>query len=225
MDSTAEAPVPAEKQAKTWQRRKQARPGEILDAAIAVFAEKGYAAARMEDIGVKAGVTKGTIYLYFPSKEEVFKSLARQHITDMLAITAENARKFEGKTFDFLAAFIQGCITKMNSDASVLPKIIISEARNFPELAKFWREEVIDKSLGMLSAIIAKGVARGEVRDVPPDHIARLCVAPMLMGLIWRNTFAQTDDEPFDYAGFLALHCDVLFRGLTPDTTNQERAA
>jgi AcrR family transcriptional regulator len=206
-----------EKTNKTWQRRKQARPGEILDAALAVFAEKGFSASRMEDIATKAGVTKGTIYLYFQSKEEVFKSLARQHVTDALTLASEDARKFEGSTFDFLAVYMQRCAGMMlHSDAVALPKIIIAESGNFPELAVFWRKEVIDKAMGMLAGVIAKGIARGEIRDVPPEHIAKLCMAPMLMSMIWQTTFAHTDDVPFDYEAFMALHRDVLYRGLKP---------
>jgi AcrR family transcriptional regulator len=96
---------PTERHLRSWQRRKQARPGEILEAALAVFAEKGFAAARMEDIAVRAGVTKGTIYLYFPSKEEVFKSLAREHVGQSLILATEMAEKYEGSAFDFLKFF------------------------------------------------------------------------------------------------------------------------
>lgn len=206
------------KQTRSWQRRKKARPAEILDAALAVFAEKGFSAARMEDIAAKAGVTKGTIYLYFPSKEEVFKSLARQHVADNLAVASEEARKFEGSAFDFLSIFLHRCACMMlTSEAVALPKIIISESGNFPELATFWRKEVIDKSTAMLSGIIAKGIARGEIRNAPAEFIAKLCVAPMLMCMIWRITFAHTDDTPFDYEAFMTLHRDVLFRGLKPE--------
>jgi AcrR family transcriptional regulator len=206
-----------EKSSKTWQRRKQARPAEILDAALSVFAEKGFSAARMEDIANKAGVTKGTIYLYFPSKEEVFKSLARQHVSDNLAMAAEEARKFEGSAFEFLTVFLQRCASLvMHSEAVALPKIIIAESGNFPELATFWRKEVIEKSFAMLAGVISKGIARGEIRDVPVEYITKLCVAPMLLGIIWRTTFAHADDTPFDYEAFMALHRDVLYRGLKP---------
>jgi len=209
-----------EKPSKTWQRRKQARPGEILDAALSVFADKGFSAARMEDIAAKAGVTKGTIYLYFQSKEEVFKSLARQHVTDTLAMASEEARKFEGSTFDFLSVFVQRCACViLTSEAVALPKIIISESGNFPELAVFWRKEVIDKTTAMLCGVIAKGIARGEIRDVPPEYVAKLCMAPMMMSLIWRTTFAHTDDTPFDYEAFMAMHRDVLYRGLRAEPT------
>lgn len=219
-DSTAASgPAPAAKAGRSWQRRKQARPGEILDAALAVFAEKGFSAARMDDIAAKAGVTKGTIYLYFTSKEDVFKQLARRHVSDNLVMAVEAARYYDGPTFDFLMLFFHGFAAKvMNSDAVVLPKIIISESGNFPELATFWRKEVIDRAMAMLEGIIKRGVARGDIRDLPAEHVCRLCIAPLLMCLIWRTSFAHTDETPFDYEAFLGVHRDILYRGLRPIT-------
>jgi AcrR family transcriptional regulator len=207
------------KPAKGWTRRKQARPGEILDAAMKVFAEKGFAAARMEDIAARAGVTKGTIYLYFPSKEEVFKSLARERIGDVLTTALEQSRTFEGSTRDFLAMLLSviGGMIQHHGERAILPKIIISESGNFPELAQFWRTEVIDKALGVLSGVIAKGIARGELRDLPPEFVARFCVAPIVMSIIWRAVFAATDTVPFDYQKFLNVYVDVLMKGLAPE--------
>lgn len=203
---------------RSWQRRKQARPGEILDSALAVFAEKGYAAARMEDIAARAGVTKGTIYLYFPSKEEVFKSLAREHVSQSLLLATEKAEMFEGSAFEFLRHFYAGFMALvLNSDVAVLPKIIIGEAGNFPELARFWREEVIEKAIGMMTGVITRAIARGEIRDLPAEHVARLAMAPILMCLVWRTTFENSSDQKFDYDAFLASHCDVFFKGLAPE--------
>ncbi|MGA7673489.1 MAG: TetR/AcrR family transcriptional regulator [Rhizomicrobium sp.] len=210
------------KPSKGWTRRKQARPGEILDAALNVFAEKGYAAARMEDIATRAGVTKGTIYLYFPSKEDVFKSLARLHVGDTIANAAEQARAYEGSARDFLAMLFGIVGAKIQQgQVAVLPKIIIAESGNFPELARFWRTEVIDKVLGLLATVVARGVARGELRDLPPDYVARLCVSPVVMSIIWRTVIAPTDLVPFDYQKFLSIHLDVLLKGLEPEGRKQ----
>jgi len=213
-----------EKSAKSWTRRKQARPGEILEGALKVFAEKGFAAARMEDIAARAGVTKGTIYLYFPSKEEVFKALARQHVGSTIAQATQVAAQYQGTARDFLAMMLGMMAEKLEDNhVVVFPKIVIAESGNFPELARFWRTEVIDKVLGMASGAIAKGIARGELRRLPadmtPEYVARLCVAPVLMSLIWRAVFAETDKIPFDYEKFLALHLDILMRGLAPEGT------
>lgn len=201
--------------APRWRRRKDARPQEILEAALACFAEKGFAAARMDDIAKRAGVTKGTIYLYFQNKEAVFKALVRESIGTQVAQVADNARVFDGKASDLLriAVMTVGEFLR-TSDRVVLPKIIVAEAGNFPELARFYREEIIDKGLGAMSAVIARGIERGEFRNVDPQHAARLCIAPVLLAAVWRTTFAQFDVTPYDYQGFLETHLDVLLRGL-----------
>jgi AcrR family transcriptional regulator len=200
-----------------WSRRKLERPNEILDAAVLVFAEKGFAAARMEDIASRAGVTKGTIYLYFKSKEEVFKSLVRESIVPTVAATAASAHDFEGRASDLIKLVI-GRIADflLTSDRIVLPKIILAETGNFPELARFYRVEVVDRGVALLTGIIEKGIIRGEFRKLPADHIAKLCMAPVILVVLWRTTFARFDREPFDYAGFLRTHLDVLLKGLEP---------
>ncbi|MBV9990932.1 MAG: TetR/AcrR family transcriptional regulator [Alphaproteobacteria bacterium] len=200
-----------------WNRRKQARPPEILEAALKVFAEKGYAGARMEDIAQRAGVTKGTIYLYFESKEAVFKTLVRDTIGATLATVSDGARGFQGSAREL----IRFALTAMGnllatSDRVVLPKIIIAESGNFPELARFYRDEIIERGLGLMSGFIERGIAQGEFRRVPVEHAVRLCIAPVLLGAIWRVTFARFDETPYDYQGLIDTHLDVLFRGLSP---------
>ena len=158
-----------------WRRRKEARPQEILDAALAVFAEKGFSAARMEDISRRAGVTKGTIYLYFESKEALFKALVRESLAPTIQGVIAQAEAYEGPSRDLLILVLStmGSFIR-TSDRVVLPKIVIAEAGNFPELVRFYREEIIDKGLGLLESIIARGIARGEFRNVEPAHVARL---------------------------------------------------
>lgn len=201
-----------------WRRRKEARPQEILDAALAVFAEKGFAAARMDDIAAQAGVTKGTIYLYFDSKEAVFKTLVRESIGDTLGRVVDAANSFEGHAADLLRLILRTIGQFMRtSDRVVLPKIVISEFGNFPELARFYREEVVEKGLAALGSVIARGIARGEFRAVVPEHAARLCIAPILLAAVWRTTFATTDTRPYDLEGLIETHIDVLLRGLAAE--------
>ena len=199
-----------------WKRRKAARPHEILEAAMGVFAERGFARTRMDDIARKAGVTKGTIYLYFENKEAVFEQLVRESIGTALEQVLQNAERFEGATRDLLSAALTAIGQfVLTSDRVVLPKIVIAEAGNFPQLVRFYRNEVIDKGLGLLTRVIARGIARGEFRTLPPEHVARLCIAPLLLAAFWRTTFAQFDSEPYDYQGLVQTHLDVLLRGLT----------
>lgn len=201
-----------------WTRRKQARPAEILDAALKVFAHKGFAAARMEDIAKEAGVTKGTIYLYFENKEAVFKSLVRAAVGTTLSTVSQDVKSFQGSA-QFLLRMVLSRIAQMlvESDKVVLPKIVISESSNFPWLAEFYRFEIIERGLQIFIALLEHGMAQGEFRKLPAQHVARLCVAPVLLGAIWRVTFAHLDSEPYDYRGLVDTHLDILFRGLAAE--------
>ena len=203
-----------------WRRRKEARPQEILNAALAVFAEKGFSAARMEDISRCAGVTKGTLYLYFESKEALFKALVRESLTPTINGMIERVRLFEGSSRDLLVLVLSTVGTFIRtSDRVVLPKIVIAEAGNFPELVRFYRAEIIDEGLGLLEDVIARAIARGEFRAVDPKHAARLCIAPLLLAAFWRITFAPLDAVPYDYEGLIATHIDTLMRGLDAGKT------
>jgi AcrR family transcriptional regulator len=198
-----------------WKRRKTERPLEILDAALACFAERGFAATRMEDIAARAGVTKGTIYLYFENKETVFKTLARESIGMRISEVTENIKGFEGATRDLLRFVITSMHEFLGtSDRAVLPKVLLAEAGNFPELAQFWRTEIIDNGLGLFASVIERGITRGEFRKVDSKNAAMLCVSPLLLTLFWRTTFAQFDATPFDYPKFIDTHLDILLRGL-----------
>jgi hypothetical protein len=127
-------------------------------------------------------------------------------------------RDYQGSAKDLLRFALTAMAHLLtSSDRVVLPKIIIGESGNFPELARFYREEIIDKGLALMSGLIARGIAQGEFRDVPVGHAVRLCIAPVLLGAMWRATFAQFDAEPYDYKGLIETHLDVLFRGLAAE--------
>jgi AcrR family transcriptional regulator len=201
-----------------WLRRKDERAPEILDAALACFAEKGFAACRMEDIAGRAGISKGTIYLYFESKEAVFKALAQRAIGKRIAAIAGQLAGFGGSTPELLRMVLTmvGSIASV-SDAVVLPRLVLAEAGNFPELAEFWRHEIIDHGLGLFEAIMRRGQGRGEFRPMPPEHAARLCVAPLLVIMMWRSVFGRFDTEPYDYQGLVEAHIETLLRGLSTE--------
>jgi AcrR family transcriptional regulator len=198
-----------------WQRRKEARIPEILDAALACFAQKGFAGTRMDEIAARAGITKGTIYLYFKSKQLVFEALARQSIGAQLEGVLAQVKAFEGSSADLLRLVI-GTIGHFASTSHrvVLARVLLGESGRFPELAEFWRREIVDRGLELFQSVIRRGVARGEFRAVPPQHAARLCIAPMLVLILWRTIFAQFDETPYDYQGLVDTHLDTLLRGL-----------
>ena len=201
--------------AKRWNRRKDERSPEILDAALASFAEKGFAATRMEDVARRAGISKGTIYLYFDSKEALFKALARASIGAQLALVRAHVAAHDGPSAQLLR-FVIGAIGNFaaTSDRVVLGRVLLAEAGNFPELAEFWRREIIDQGLGLMESIVRRGQDSGEFRTLPPSHAARLCVAPILVLILWRTIFARFDREPYDYQGLVAAHVETLLQGL-----------
>jgi AcrR family transcriptional regulator len=197
-----------------WRRRKDARPSEILEAALAVFAEKGFASARMDDIAARAGVTKGTIYLYFDSKESLFKALLQETAEARLGEFLALANAHEGPVAPFIAQLLRGIGTFVaTTDRAVLPKIVIAEAGNFPELARFHHDIVISRVLGFVTSLIEKGQARGEFRKMPAEHAARLLLAPIPFIVIWRTTFAQFG-KPYDYAGLIEAHIETFLKGI-----------
>lgn len=200
---------------KRWQRRKEARAPEILEAALACFAQKGFAGTRMDDIARKCGITKGTIYLYFDSKESVFKALARASIGEQLAGVKTMVENFPGSSADLLKLVLStlGNFVR-TSDRVILPKMLLAESGNFPELAKFWREEIIERGIALFGSIIQRGTARGEFRAIAPEHAARLCAAPILLIALWRTTFEPFDAQPYDHEGLIQAHLQVLLQGL-----------
>jgi AcrR family transcriptional regulator len=201
--------------AKRWQRRKDARPAEILDAALAVFAQKGFAATKLDDIAAKAGITKGTIYLYFDSKQALFEALARQSVGAQIELVTAQLAGFPGTSAELLR-FVLSTMGRfaMTSDRVVLPRLVLAEAANFPSLAEFWRREIIERGIALMSGIIQRGIERGEFRKIEPAHAARLCVAPILIIVLWRTTFAQFDAQPYDYQGLIDAHLQTLLKGL-----------
>ena len=184
---------------------------------MAVFAQKGFAATRLDDVAAKAGITKGTIYLYFDSKQALFEALARQSVGAQIEQIKAQLAAFPGSTPELLRLVLSTMghfIT--TSDRVVLPRLVLAEAANFPKLAEFWRREVIDSGIGLMSGIIRRGIERGEFREIEPQHAARLCVAPMLIIMLWRTTFAQFDETPYDYQGLIEAHLQTLLKGLAP---------
>ncbi len=147
-----------------WRRRKEARPKEILAAALALFAERGFAATRLDDVALRAGVTKGTLYLYFPNKEELFEAVVRQALVPNLERGEALLDEADEPAALLLERLMRSWAELALSPAGAIPKIIISEAGNFPELARFYREEVVDRGIGLMRRVLRLGVERGEFR-------------------------------------------------------------
>jgi AcrR family transcriptional regulator len=198
-----------------WQRRAEDRPGEICEAALAVFAEKGFAAARLDQIARRAGVSKGTLYLYFKDKEDLFRAVVR----DTVAPNVEAMREGLARSDLPFAEIAKMFLTRFAEVGTRLPvgavaKMVIGESRNFPELAKVWHDQVASKALAMLSGLIEKAQAKGEVRPGDPRLHAFSLMGPMLMGVIYRETLQPVGGEPLDLAALARQHCETVLAGL-----------
>src|SRR3954469_7125025 len=163
------------------ERRKEARPGELLDAALDLFVEKGFAATRAEEVAARAGVSKGTLFLYFPSKEELFKAVVRENISGRFSEWNDEFKTFEGTTADMVRYCFKVWWERIGATrASGITKLIIGEARNFPDIAAFYHQEVIAPGTKLVRRILERGVARGEFRAIDVDYTVFSIIAPMV---------------------------------------------
>lgn len=196
-------------------RRKEERPGDICRAALEVFAEKGFAGARIDDIAARAGLSKGAVYLYFPTKEDIFRAVVRQTVVPNLEAIEQAVLASEMPVADLVRVLLP----RMAETVTVLPigavaKMVIGESRNFPELAKVWHDDVIQKAVGLLSRQIERGQARGEIRPGDPRIHAFSIMGPMLIGVIWRETFTPIGGAPVDLPAVARQHAETVLAGL-----------
>jgi AcrR family transcriptional regulator len=196
-------------------RRKEARPAELLEAALTTFQAKGFAATRMEDIATAAGVAKGTVYLYYPSKQAIFEALVRERLLPNLGRVQEHLAASPPGAAAQLRTLAMA-VARMASDQRIIavPRLVLAEAANFPDLARFYREEVIARGLALVGGIVARGVAAGEFREVDPDLAARIFMAPMLLSALWQATFAPVEGAPIPPEQLIELHLDMFIRAL-----------
>ncbi|MDK2126296.1 TetR/AcrR family transcriptional regulator [Parachitinimonas caeni] len=201
---------------KGWTRRKEARPAEILEAALALFAEKGFTATKMEDIAKRAGVTTGTPYRYFANKEEIFKAVVRESLIPQISFGEEMLSQFHGSGQALLEEVLRSWWQGVGeTNLSGLPKLIIAEAGNFPDLAKFYYEEVIERGVRLIGRVITYGVERGDFRPVDVDYTVRVVMAPVIMGMIWKHSLGVCEREPIDTERYLKTVIELLLSGLT----------
>lgn len=199
-------------------RRAEDRPDELLDAAIDLFGERGFAATRIEDIARRAHVAKGTVYLYFPSKQAMFEALVRRSIVPNIERVETLVSQADAPAPQILRQVLT-TLPGILSDPRVatIPKLVIAEAGNLPDVARFYKAAVIDRGLGLLAGLIRRGIAAGDFRPVDPERTAKLCVGPLLLAIIWRTTFEPATGDALELPAFLNDHLDMLMRGLRPE--------
>jgi AcrR family transcriptional regulator len=199
------------------ERRKEARPGELLDAALDLFLEKGFAATRVEEVAQRAGVSKGTLFLYFSSKEELFKAVVRENITGRYAEWAEELKTFEGSSAELLGYCMHSWWERVGATrASGIPKLMMGEAGNFPELTQFYQQEVVQPGNALIQRILQRGVERGEFKAVDPVYGVYSVLAPMVFLSLWKHGRGSCGDARVDLdpQKYLASQLQTLLGGL-----------
>lgn len=190
------------------------RRAAILVAARDAFNARGFAATRMEDIARALGLSKAALYLQFTSKQHLFEAVTSELIEAMLPQLVPD--HFGDMPADqLLRLFVAGASQRLCSpEMAFVPRVIIGEGMNFPELARFYHDHMIRRGLGIVAGIIRHGIARGEMTCADPDLVARSVVGGVLLGALWRITFEPVGADPLDVAAFARSHADVLLNGL-----------
>ena len=198
-----------------WHRRKEERPAEILDAALQEFVTRGYAATRLEDVARRAGCTKGTIFLYFPNKEELFKAMVRQIVVPSILQHELLAEQHQGSSRELLVRLMhQRWDLLVDSPSSALPKLMFAEAGQFPELARFYVDEVGVRSHALFSRVLREGIARGEFREMDTEATAKVMMAPLLVAALWKHSFEPHCHVQIDQTRYFEASLDLLLSGI-----------
>jgi AcrR family transcriptional regulator len=207
------------------QRRKDARPLELLDAALELFVEKGFTAARAEEVAQRAGVSKGTLYLYYPSKEELFKAVIVRNLTSRIADTAQQVQQWHDAMGPLLESLlVQWWQQTYASPAAGVFKIIVAEVRNFPDIAQYYVQQVIEPGSALIGSIIARGIASGEFRPVDVESTVHSLVMPMVMLCVHKHGLAACTPHQIDGERFIAEHVALVVRGLCNTEPPRPRA-
>jgi AcrR family transcriptional regulator len=201
--------------APKFRRRKTARPAEIVEAALDVFAEKGFAAARLDDIALRAGVSKGALYLYFETKEDLFRAVVRTAVTPNIDAIKVVAEAFNGP-FAELAPMIlaQAARILAANRLGAVVKMVVGESRNFPDLARIWHDDVVAVMLDLMTGFIARAQASGEVAPGDPRLHAFSLAGPMIMAVLYREVFGDAVTDAPDLAALATQHGRTVLHGL-----------
>ncbi len=199
---------------KKWQRRRDARPKELISAALELFAQRGFAATRLEEVAAKAGVSKATVYLYFKNKEDLFEAVVREFVTGNLDQAEELVKVFHGPTADLLRTMVAFFEHRLEGPMPVLFKLMVAESGNFPKLAQLWADLGPRRGLALIQRILQRGIDRKELRPFATQHVAPLVVAPIFILALWKQVLAPHTDFRLEPHEILAEHVETLIRGL-----------
>ena len=199
------------------ERRKEARPRELLDAALALFVEKGFTATRAEEVAALAGVSKGTLFLYFQSKEDLFKAVIRENIGSLFPAWNEELDAFQGSSAEMVQYAMNVWWERVgNTAASGIVKLVMSEARNFPDVAAFYQADVVVPGTQLLQRILQRGIQSGEFRAMDTDKAVYTLIAPMIFLMMWKHSMGAcaASAHIIDPQKFIHMQVDMLLNGM-----------
>lgn len=206
---------PAAAPSGRWQRRKQARPAEILNAALALFVERGFSATRLEVVAQRAGISKATLYLYFDGKDALFRAVLQEFVVPELERFEEIARQHSGSSEALVRALVHHWWRAVGATPLAgIAKLIVSEAGNFPELAAFFVERVVRRARRLFAGVLRRGMERGEFRACNATYAARVLLAPLVFAAIYDRSLRPFDRDAYRPDAFVNEHLDIFLRGM-----------
>jgi len=199
--------------APRYQRRKEQRPAEIAEAALAEFAENGYSATRVGDVASRAGVSKGLLYVYYKTKEDLFKAVIRNFVAPKITRLSGQVDHSTDSSEAFLRGpFLTFIKSLPGSPAQVLIRLMIAEGPRHPDLTRYYLRNVVEPGLATLRKLVQRGVDRGEFRATALTEFPQLIMSPVLFALLWKLIFDA--QQALDVDRFLESHIDILVNHL-----------
>ncbi|MDO7896937.1 TetR/AcrR family transcriptional regulator [Pseudomonas citrulli] len=199
-----------------WSRRKDARPAEIIEAALDVFAECGFAAAKLGDVAQRAGVVKGTLYRYFDTKEDLFRAVVQHAVAINLQGIEQASAGDQGTLRERVPLMLDAAAGRLGDRrVPALARLVIGESRTFPDLATIWHDNVVAHLLKLLTGVIGEAQQRGEVRPGDPTLYAFSVLGPLIAGALFKEVFGSFSPYAPDLQGLARQHAETVTRGMT----------
>ena len=199
------------KRSEMGRRDPEARRQAILEAALAVFTSEGFAAAKLDDVADKAGVAKGTIYLHFKDKQDLFEQMVRVAVSPVIARLEALAKIPELSAEMVLRTMFEVFRTEvLGTTRKDLLRLVLTEGPRFPAIAEFYHREVVSRGLRLMGELLQRAGAKGELAADGLARFPQLIVAPLILAVVWDGLFATI--EPLDVKGLLDVHRELLLR-------------
>lgn len=199
-----------------FRRRAEARPDEVLDAALALFIEKGFASTRVEDIATRAGLSKGAVYLYFPSKEAILEGLVKRAVTPIADNALAFLNNYSGDPRPVISQVMKMVATRLADPKLVaIPRLLIREIVNFPEFAEMYRQAVLDRIIPAVTQLVETGMREGYFRQLDPELTLRSIIGPVIAHMLISELFGIRPKDGLAIDRLIENHLTILFDGLS----------